>query len=157
MSKSDLKIAIDADDAAIDLKNVITAYIKEKGYRIDDLNFAGEKGALYPEIGFNLAKQIQSGKYNRGILICGTGLGMSMIANKVEGVFAGLCHDVYSAERVRKSNDAQVITMGSRVIGSELAKSIVDAWLDSDFKDGGSTPKVAQMRALEKESFAGSK
>ena len=153
MSKENLKIAIDADDAATDLKNLITDYIREKGYDIQDLDFSGEKGAMYPEIGYNLAKQVQAGTYNRGILICGTGLGMSMIANKVKGVFAGLCHDVYSAERLRKSNDANVITFGARVIGSELAKMIVDAWLESDFQDGRSTPKVEQMRALESESF----
>ncbi len=153
MSIVKMKIAIDADDAAIDLKAVIYGYLKDQGYDIEDLDFAGEKGALYPEIGFNLAKQIQSGSYDRGILICGTGLGMSMIANKVKGVFAGLCHDVFSAERLQKSNDAQVITMGSRVIGPELAKMIVDAWLRSEFQQGGSTPKVEQMRALEKESF----
>ena len=78
---------------------------------------------------------------------------MAMIANKVEGVYAGVCHDVYSAERLRKSNDAQVLTMGARVIGSELAKTIVDAWLQSEFQGGGSQPKVDQMRSLEKKSF----
>jgi ribose 5-phosphate isomerase B len=78
---------------------------------------------------------------------------MAMIANKVEGVYAGVCHDVFSAERLRKSNDAQVITMGERVIGPELAKTIIDAWLVSEFQGGGSTTKVLQMRELEKKSF----
>lgn len=153
MTAKRMKIAIDSDDAATELKKVIYDYLKEQGHQIEDLDFAGEKGAMYPEIGYNLAKQIQAKNYDRGILICGTGLGMSMIANKVKGVFAGLCHDVFSAERLKKSNDAQVITMGSRVIGSELAKVIVDAWLSSEFQDGRSTPKVEQMRALEEESF----
>jgi ribose 5-phosphate isomerase B len=108
---------------------------------------------MYPEIGYNLAKEIQAGNYDRGISICGTGLGMAMIANKVEGVYAGVCHDVFSAERLRKSNNAQVITMGERVIGHELAKTIIDAWLVSEFAGGGSTAKVEQMRELEKESF----
>ncbi len=76
-----------------------------------------------------------------------------MIANKVEGIFAGTCHDVFSAERLRKSNDAQIITMGERVIGPELAKTIIDAWLRSEFEGGGSAPKVQQMRDLEKISF----
>jgi ribose 5-phosphate isomerase B len=76
-----------------------------------------------------------------------------MIANKVEGVFAGTCHDVFSAERLRKSNNAQIITMGERVIGTELAKTIIDAWLVSEFTGGGSTPKVQQMRELERKSF----
>jgi len=78
---------------------------------------------------------------------------MAIIANKVEGVYAGVCHDVYSAERLRKSNAAQVITMGERVIGPELAKTIIDAWLVSEFLGGGSAPKVQQMRDLEAKSF----
>ena len=148
------KIAIDCDDAATDLKNVIYKYLKVKGVEITDLEYSVNKdSAYYPEIGYNLAKQIQQGTYDRGILICGTGLGMAMIANKVEGVFAGTCHDVFSAQRLKKSNDAQVITMGARVIGAELAKMIVDAFLGSEFQGGGSHPKVDQMRKLEKESF----
>ena len=78
---------------------------------------------------------------------------MSMAANKQDGIRAALCHDVFSAERLRKSNDAQVLTMGARVIGPELAKTIVSAWLESEFQGGGSQPKVDQMRALEKQSF----
>ncbi len=96
---------------------------------------------------------MQAGLYDRGILICGTGLGMAMIANKVEGVFAGTCHDVFSAERLKKSNDANVLTMGARVIGPELAKMIVDAWLNSEFAGGGSTAKVDQLKTLEHQSF----
>ena len=111
------------------------------------------QGAFCPEIGYNLAQKIKDGQYERGILICGTGLGMAMIANKVQGVYAGVCHDVFSAERLRKSNDAQVLTMGARVIGPELAKTIVDAWLVSEFQGGGSTAKVQQMRELERQSF----
>jgi ribose 5-phosphate isomerase B len=78
---------------------------------------------------------------------------MAMIANKVKGVYAGVCHDVFSAERLRKSNDAQVLTMGARVIGPELAKTIVTAWLASEFQGGGSLPKVQQMHELENKSF----
>lgn len=149
-----MKICIDCDDAAVNLKKVLFEHLKSKGIDITDLDFSsGKKNVLYPEIGFNLAKQIQAGIYDRGISICGTGLGMAMIANKVEGVFAGTCHDVFSAERLRKSNDAQIITMGERVIGPELAKTIIDAWLGSEFAGGGSAPKVQQMRDLEKGSF----
>ena len=149
-----MKICIDCDDAAVRLKKIIFDHVKSKNIDIVDLDYSASKeDALYPEIGFNLAKKIQSKEYDRGICICGTGLGMAMIINKVEGVFAGTCHDVFSAERIRKSNDAQVITMGERVIGPELAKTIIDAWLVSDFAGGGSTPKVEQMRELERSSF----
>ena len=149
-----MKICIDCDDAAVNLKKVLYEHLKSKGVDITDLDYsASNSGAMYPEIGFNLAKQIQNGSYDRGISICGTGLGMAMIANKVEGVYAGVCHDVFSAERLRKSNDAQVITMGERVIGPELAKTIIDAWLNSEFQGGGSIPKVQQMHDLEHKSF----
>ncbi len=149
-----MKIAIDCDDAAVSLKAVIVEHLKRTGRDITDLNYsAGKTNPLYPEIGYNLAKKIQNGTYDRGILICGTGLGMAMIANKVEGVYAGVCHDCFSAERLKKSNDANVLTMGERVIGPELSKMIVDAWLNSEFSGGGSTEKVEQMRQLEKESF----
>lgn len=153
MALPDLKIAIDCDDAAVELKKTIVEYLKKQSVQITDLNYLGHKRADYPEIGYNLALEIQKKKYDRGILICGTGLGMAMTANKVEGVFAGVCHDVFSAERLKKSNDAQVLTMGARVIGSELAKMIVDAFLNSEFQGGGSTAKVEQMRQLEKQSF----
>ncbi len=153
-----MKICIDCDDAAVNLKKVLYDHLKSKKIDITDLNYSASKvNALYPEIGFNLAKQVAAGKYDRGISICGTGLGMAMIANKVEGVFAGTCHDVFSAERLRKSNDAQIITMGERVIGPELAKTVIDAWLESEFQGGGSAPKVQQMRELEKKSFHPSK
>lgn len=149
-----MKVVIDCDDAAIDLKKTIVAHLEKSGVEAVDLDYLGSHpGAYYPEIGYNLALKIQDGSFERGILICGTGLGMAMIANKVRGVYAGVCHDVFSAERLRKSNDAQVLTMGARVIGPELAKTIVTAWLASEFQGGGSQPKVDQMRALEKLSF----
>lgn len=149
-----MKVIIDADDAALGLKKTIVEHLKTKGVEVTDADYlTTHPSAFYPEIGFALAKRIRSGEFTRGILMCGTGLGMSMIANKVETVFAGVCHDVYSAERLRKSNDAQVLTMGARVIGPELAKSIIDAWLISEFQGGGSTQKVQLMRQLEHQSF----
>ncbi len=149
-----MKVVIDCDDAAIELKKTIVAHLEKNGIDVVDLDYLGSHpGAYYPEIGYNLARKIQDGTYQRGILICGTGLGMAMIANKVKGVYAGVCHDVFSAERLRKSNNAQILTMGARVIGPELAKTIVSAWLVSEFQGGGSQPKVDQMHALERQSF----
>lgn len=149
-----MKIAIDCDDAAFNLKKVIFEHLKSKNIDIVDLDYSLTHGnAMYPEIGFNLATKIRNKEFDRGILICGTGLGMAMIANKVESVYAGVCHDVFSAERLRKSNNAQVITLGERVIGQELAKTIIDAWLNAEFAGGGSQPKVEQMQALEQKSF----
>lgn len=149
-----MKIAIDCDDAGVELKKTIVEFLQEKGVDVSDLNYLSSKSnAFYPEIGYNLAVKVKNREYDRGILVCGTGLGMCMVANKVEGVFAGVCHDVYSAERIVKSNDAQIITLGARVVGPELAKMIVEAWVKSEFQKGSSLQKVEQMRKLEQQSF----
>lgn len=150
---SSIRIAIDCDDAAIDLKDALLDHLQELGHLVTDLNYNSDGEAMYPEIGYHLACQVQNGSYDRGILICGTGLGMAIVANKVRGVYAGVCHDVYSAERLQKSNNAQIITMGARVVGQELAKTILDAWLHSEFSGGRSQPKIDQLKNLEDESF----
>lgn len=151
------KIAIDCDDVAVagELKIIIYNYLKSKGHNIIDLNFLEGKDIFWADIGYNLALKIKNGEYERGILICGTGLGMAIMANKVEGVYAGVCHDVYSAERLSKSNNAQVLTMGARVIGPELAKIIIDVWLRSEFEGSSSRslPKLERFYMLEKQSF----
>lgn len=109
-----MKITIDSDDAAFGLKKVLVAHLNNKGLEVEDLDYCSVKpGAAYAEVGYHLAKKVRDEQLDRAILICGTGLGMAMIANKVEGVFAGVCHDVYSAERLRASNNAQVLTMGA--------------------------------------------
>ncbi len=149
-----MRIAIDCDDAGADLKQVILKHLQAEGVDAVDLNLLGKNKVDYPDIGYELAKKVATKEFERGILICGTGLGMAMVANKVEGVFAGTCHDVYSAERLCKSNAAQIITMGARVIGPELAKSVVSAWLKSEFEGGRSLPKVTRMRELEKQEAA---
>lgn len=150
-----MKIAIDADSAGMHLKRIIFKYLREMKADVTDLDYmAGRTDPVdYPDIAFNLARKIQDKTYDRGILICGTGLGMAMCACKVPGVYAGTCHDVYSAERMCKSNDAQIITMGERVIGPELAKTIIRAWLAAKFSGGASLKKVARMREMEKELF----
>jgi ribose 5-phosphate isomerase B len=92
---------------------------------------------------------VASGLHDRAILCCGTGIGMSIAANKVSGVYAANCHDVYSAQRARKSNDAQILTLGQRVVGKELALVVVDAWLESEFEAGASASKVEEIRSRE--------
>ena len=144
-----MRVAIDCDEAGTGLKRVLTEHLQSLGVEVEDLNLLGSKKVDYPDVGYNLAHRIAAKDFDRGVLICGTGLGMAMIANKVEGVYAGVCHDVYSAERLRKSNNAQVLTMGARVVGPELARVIVTAWLRSEFEAGRSAPKVARMRELE--------
>ncbi len=150
-----MRIAIDSDDAGTELKRVISEHLRSLGADVKDLDLMKSSKVDYPDIGYNLARRVGDKEFDRGVLICGTGLGMAMVANKVEGIFAGACHDVYSAERLRKSNDAQILTLGARVVGSELAKTIVSAWLKSEFDAGRSLPKVERMRELEQLSRKG--
>ncbi|MCU5773224.1 ribose 5-phosphate isomerase B [Erwiniaceae bacterium BAC15a-03b] len=138
-----LPVAIGSDDAATELKDTLMVFLRNKGVEVKDYSDTAE---LYPDIAVHLAQQIINGTHQRGILLCGTGIGMSISANKVPGIRAALCHDNYSAERARKSNDAQIITLGARVIGPELAKSILSAWLASEFEAGASAAKVARIQ-----------
>jgi len=144
-----MKVAVDSDDAGLELKRVVVDHLRGLGIEVEDLNLIASQKVDYPDVGYNLTCRVAKKEFDRGVLICGTGLGMAMIANKVEGVFAGVCHDVYSAERLRKSNDAQIITFGARVIGPELAKTILSAWVQAEFAGGRSAPKVTRMRELE--------
>src|SRR5271157_3527836 len=145
VSASVTSIAIGADEAAFDLKEILKAHLKSRGIEVQDYGAYDKSPVLYPDVAVKVAEAIAAGRHPRGILMCGTGIGMAISANKVPGVRAANCHDTYSAERARKSNDAQILTMGARVIGPELAKTIVDAWLASEFEGGGSTKKVERI------------
>lgn len=143
-----MKIAIGADDAALELKATLTEHLKELGYEVQD--YSPKEGDDYPDVAVEVAEAVAAGEHERAILCCGTGIGMSITANKVPGVRAAQCHDVYSAERARKSNNAQILTMGQRVIGPEAAKTVMDAWLESEFSGGSSTKKVEKMEAVDR-------
>ncbi|MCI1965040.1 MAG: ribose 5-phosphate isomerase B [Oscillospiraceae bacterium] len=149
------KIIIGCDNAAVDLKNVIIKHLKEKGYLVENVGCdAPGDPTNYPTVAKRLCRNITESGYNkRGILICGTGIGMAMCANKFKGIRAAVCHDAYSAERAALSNDANVICMGARVIGPELAKKMVDEWLPLEFKDGRSTDKLKEIAGIEAENF----
>jgi ribose 5-phosphate isomerase B len=147
-----MRVAIGNDEAGFGLKEIIVTHLRERGADVVDFGVAGAEatpGVDYPDVAHEVAGAIAAGREERAILICGTGIGMAITANKVPGVRAAQAHDVYSAERARKSNDAQILALGARVIGPELAKSIVDAFLASDFAGGGSTRKVEKMNAVD--------
>lgn len=144
-----MRIAVGCDDAGYELKQIITEYLKGLGVEVDDLGCHGKDPVDYPDVSELVARQVAAKKCDRGILICGTGIGMAIVANKIPGVRAAQCHDVYSAERARKSNNAQIMTMRSRVIGPELAKTIVKAWLESEFAGGGSMRKVKKIDEVD--------
>ena len=144
-----MHIAIDADANGLDLKKKICDHLAAEGIPFQDLAYLDHHQVDYPDIAFNLANRVRAGEFDRGILICGTGQGMAMCANKVKGIYAGACSDTYSAERLRKSNNAQILCLGALVIGEQTAISLVEAWLKSDFQGGRSAPKVERMHALE--------
>ena len=144
-----MKIAIGCDEVAYNLKMALVDHLQKKGVEVQDFGTTLGETVLYPKVAFQVADKVGKGEFERAILLCGTGIGMSICANKVPGVRAAVCHDVYSAERARKSNNAQILCMGQRVIGVELAKCILDAWLSSDFAGGESAPKVALISELE--------
>lgn len=140
-----MKIALGADSAGKPLIDVIEAHLKTR----PDLEVVNlSKSGFYADLSRDLAETIVSGENDRGILCCGTGIGVCISANKVPGIRAALTHDAYSAERAAKSNNAQIITMGARVIGPELAKTIVDAWLASDFDPNG--PSAGNVEAINR-------
>lgn len=149
------KIVIGCDEAAFGMKQLIIAELKAMGYEVEDVGCTSEEDrTVYPLIAERLAKSIIESDYSkRGILICGTGLGMSITANKFPGIRATVCHDHYSAQRSVLSNNANVLCMGARVIGPELAKSIVKEWLPLHFVDGSSTPKVQEMIRIERDTM----
>ncbi|MDQ0205124.1 ribose 5-phosphate isomerase B [Pectinatus haikarae] len=153
-----MKIAIGCDEAAYSLKIVLKEHLEAKGYEVDD--FGAEKGevVLYPDVAYKVADAVAQGKYERAVLVCGTGIGMCICANKVPGVRAAVCHDQFSAQRSRMSNNAQIICMGERVIGTELAKALLDTWLDSDYSEKSrSQPKVMRINELEQDHIKAAK
>lgn len=147
-----MKIAIGCDEAAYNLKVEIMKHLENRN-DIQLADFGAKEGdvVLYPDVAYTVADAVAKGEYDRGILVCGTGIGMAICANKVPGIRAAVCHDPFSAERSRKSNNAQIMCMGERVVGIELAKYLVDIWLREDFSGGGSAPKVARISELEQE------
>ncbi len=144
-----MAIAIGCDEAAFELKQILKQVLVDRGLDVEDFGTHDTRPVLYPDIAFAAAQSIVDGRNDRAVLLCGTGIGMAISANKVPGIRAAQCHDTYSAERARKSNDAQVVTMGARVVGSELAKAILRAWLDSEFEPARSGAKVARIREFE--------
>jgi ribose 5-phosphate isomerase B len=149
-----MKIAIGSDEAAYDLKEILLAHLRERGVDVTDFGTYNAQPVIYPDIAFAVAERVVAGEYKRAVLLCGTGIGMAISANKVPGIRAAQCHDTYSAERASRSNDAQIVTIGARVVGPELAKAIVDTFLAAQFDGGRSAPKVQRIQQYETELHA---
>jgi ribose 5-phosphate isomerase B len=149
MSENKMPIVMGADQNGWRMKDELRDYLRSKGYEVMDLGVNSDDPVLYPEIAIKVAETVRDGQYSRGILVCGTGAGMSITANKVPGVRAVCIHDPYTAERARASNDAQIATLGSQVIGLSTAKMLIDIWMRSEFEGGRSLPKVNMIKAMD--------
>jgi ribose 5-phosphate isomerase B len=143
-------LAIGSDHAAFDFKEEIKAYLDERGIKYNDFGCFSKERVDYPPIAEMVAKAVVSGHCEKGLLFCGTGVGMCISANKVNGIRAVVCSEPYSAKLSRQHNDTNILTLGSRVVGPELAKMIIDIWLDTPFDGGRHARRLDMIANIEK-------
>lgn len=148
-----MRIAVGGDEAAFELKALLIEHIRALGYEPVDYGTYNAEPVLYPDVAVKVARAIDAGEVARGVLVCGTGIGVAISANKVRGIRAAQAHDTYSAAKARSSNDAQIVTLGARVVGPELAKAVVTTFLEAEFGGGGSRAKIARIAEYEGETF----
>ena len=145
-----MKIGIGNDHSALELKAEIIVFLKEKGYEIVDFGTNSTESCDYPIYGEKVARAVAAGEVEKGILICGTGLGISLAANKVEGIRAVVCSEPFTAKMSRAHNNCNILALGARVVGAELAKMIVDTWLSTEFEGGRHQRRVDMIMDIEK-------
>ena len=145
-----MKIAIGNDHTAVELKKIIAEHVEAKGYEVVNYGTDSTESFDYPIAGYKVGKAVASGEADLGIVICGTGVGISLAANKVTGVRACVCSEPYSAKLSRMHNNSNVLAFGARVVGSELAKMIVDAWLDAEFEGGRHQRRVDMLNEIDR-------
>lgn len=145
-----MKLCIGSDHGGYALKEELIPYIEQLGHELVDLGCESESSCDYPDYAFKVAQAVAKGDFDRGILICGTGIGISIAANKVKGIRCALCTDTTMARLTREHNDANVLAMGGRIVGAELAKDIVAAFLSTDFSQGARHQKrIDKISAYE--------
>ena len=142
-------IAIACDHAALEMKREIIKLLSARGLEYKDFGTYTEDSCHYPIFGVRAAKAVADGECDRGIVICGTGIGISLAANKIKGIRCALCSDPYSAKMTRAHNDANMLALGARVVGIDLAKMIVETWLDTPFEGGRHQTRVDMISAIE--------
>jgi ribose 5-phosphate isomerase B len=143
------RLVLTSDHAAIELRRAIFDHATAQGWEVDDLGPMTAESTPYPERGAEAARLVASGQYQYGVLLCGTGQGIMMAANKVKGVRCGVCMDTFSARMIRQHNDANMLSIGARVVGLGLALDIVDAFLTAEFEGGRHGARVEMIKALE--------
>ena len=144
-----MKIGIGNDHAALEMKNQVMEYLKEKGYEVINYGTNTPESCNYPEFGEKVGRAVVSGEVDCGILICGTGVGISLAANKVKGVRAVVCSEPYSAKLSKQHNNTNILAFGARVVGIDLAKMIIDEWLGAEFEGGRHQTRVDMIMAIE--------
>ncbi|KEI12966.1 ribose 5-phosphate isomerase [Clostridium novyi B str. ATCC 27606] len=145
-----MKIAIGSDHGGVNLKKDIIKHLEEKGIEVKDFGTYTEESCDYPQYGQKVAEEVVAKKYDFGIVICGTGIGISISANKVPGARAALCHDTFSAHATREHNNANILALGARVTGPGLALDIVDTFLESKFEGGRHERRIDKITEIEK-------
>jgi len=148
-----MQIGVACDHGGFELKEELKAFLKSLGAEPMDMGTFSEESVDYPDFGVLLAEKVSRGELEKGILICGTGIGMSMVANKFPRVRAALANDLYSSRCSREHNDANILIIGGRIVGKELAKEIVKVWLETPFAGGRHKRRLEKVEALEKEKF----
>ena len=146
-----MRISIGSDHGAVNLKDEVKKVLAEMDIEVFDVGTQGTTSVDYPDIAKKVADDILTGRADKGILLCGTGIGISIAANKIHGIRAALCHDVFSAKMSREHNDANILAMGERVIGFGPAREIVKAWLKSDFAGDRHARRVNKITMLEQQ------
>lgn len=144
-----MKIAIGNDHAAVDLKFVIMEHLEAKGHEVINVGANTPESVDYPAIGEHVGRMVAGGEADAGVLICGTGVGISIAANKVKGIRACVCSEPYTAKLSKMHNNANIIAFGARVVGSEMAKMIVDTWLETEYEGGRHQRRVDLLDAIE--------
>jgi len=145
-----MKIALGSDHGGIELKRNIIKHLEKKGIEIKDFGTYTEESCDYPDFALKVAEEVASKNYDFGILVCGTGIGISISANKVPGIRAALCHDTFSAHATREHNNANILALGGRIVGVGLALDIVDAFLNAEFQGGRHERRVNKITEIEK-------
>ena len=149
------KLVIGCDHAAVELKNQVIEHLQQRGFAVEDVGTYTADSCDYPVYAHKLCRKIQNGEFEMGILICGTGVGMSMAANKHGGIRAACCSDTFSARLTRLHNNANVLCFGARVVGMGLAFDLVDAFVDAEFEGGKHARRVDLITAIENGTFTG--
>lgn len=145
-----MKVAIGCDHGGLSLKTSVIDVLIALGHEVVDFGCHTPESCDYPDIAVPVANAVVDGTADRGILICGTGIGIGIAANKIKGIRAALCHDTFSAHASREHNNANILTMGERIIGPGLAKDIVTIWMGTEFEGGRHERRVEKIKALEK-------